>query len=82
MQIAAIASYLGQYDLATKTLADQLTKIDSYIAPNGTQPLELARTRSWHYSTFDLVAYTRMAAIGRHPEVNVDVWGHVGPQGQ
>ena len=44
---------------------------------DGSQPQELARTRSWHYSTFDLVAYTRLAAIGRH--VGVDLWAYRGP---
>ena len=55
-------------------------RIDAQIAGDGTQPQELARTRSWHYSTFDLVAYTRLAAIGKH--VGVDLWAYRGPQGQ
>lgn len=46
----------------------------------GSRPQELARTRSRHYSTFDLVAHTRLAAIGR--QVGVDLWDYEGPQGQ
>lgn len=80
MQIASIAAYIGQTDLARFILEEQKKRIDDFIAPNGTQPLELARPRSWHYSTFNLVAFTRMAAIGKY--VGVDLWNYVGPEGQ
>jgi hypothetical protein len=50
------------------------------IASDGSQPQELTRTRSWHYSTFTLVAYSRPAAIGRH--VGVNLWTYQGPDGQ
>lgn len=81
LQVAALAYATGDTDLARRTVLDARTKrIDSQIAGDGTQPQELARTRSWHYSTFDLVAYTRLAAIGRH--VGVDLWGYRGPDGQ
>ncbi|KAJ7876147.1 chondroitin AC/alginate lyase [Mycena olivaceomarginata] len=55
-------------------------RIGLYITANGSQPQELTRTRSFHYSTFDLVAYTRMAAIVK--KVGVDLWGYEGAQGQ
>ncbi|MFJ8821870.1 alginate lyase family protein [Streptomyces sp. NPDC102467] len=81
MQVAALAYATGDTDLARRTVLDARGKrVDSQIAGDGTQPQELARTRSWHYSTFDLVAYTRLAAIGRH--VGVDLWGYRGPDGQ
>ncbi|GAA2342880.1 alginate lyase family protein [Streptomyces kunmingensis] len=81
MQVAALAYATGDRDLARRTVLDARGKrIDAQIAGDGTQPQELARTRSWHYSTFDLVAYTRLAAIGRH--VGVDLWSHEGPNGQ
>ncbi|MBO1331543.1 alginate lyase family protein [Streptomyces sp. VRA16 Mangrove soil] len=81
MQVAALAYATGDTALARRTVLDARTKrIDSQIAGDGTQPQELARTRSWHYSTFDLVAYTRLAAIGRH--VGVDLWAYQGPDGQ
>ncbi|KAJ7104542.1 alginate lyase-domain-containing protein [Mycena crocata] len=56
------------------------SRIDAYITANGSQPQELVRTRSWHYSTFDLIAYTRIAAIAK--KVGVDLWRYEGPEGQ
>ncbi|MFI6660756.1 alginate lyase family protein [Streptomyces sp. NPDC050523] len=81
MQLAALAYVTGDRALARRTVLDaRARRIDPQIAGDGSQPQELARTRSWHYSTFDLVAYTRLAAIGRH--VGVDLWGYQGPDGQ
>ncbi|MFJ6087657.1 alginate lyase family protein [Streptomyces sp. NPDC092369] len=81
MQVAALAYATGDTGLARRTVRDAAAKrLDPQIAGDGSQPQELARTRSWHYSTFDLVAYTRLAAIGRH--VGVNLWAHQGPDGQ
>ncbi|MGW3626032.1 alginate lyase family protein [Streptomyces sp. NPDC000880] len=81
MQVAALALATGDKDLARKVVRDVGgLRIDPQIAADGSQPQELARTRSWHYSTFDLVAYTRLAAIGEH--VGVDLWAYRGLQGQ
>ncbi|WP_406328481.1 alginate lyase family protein [Streptomyces sp. NBC_00203] len=81
MQLAALAYAIGDRDLARRTVLDaRALRIDPQIAADGSQPQELARTRSWHYSTFDLVAYTRLAAIGRH--VGVNLWSYEGPDGQ
>ncbi|WP_327427208.1 alginate lyase family protein [Streptomyces sp. NBC_01236] len=81
MQLAALAYATGDRDLARRTVLDaRALRIDPQIAADGSQPQELARTRSWHYSTFDLVAYTRLAAIGRH--VGVNLWSYEGPDGQ
>ncbi|MGW6269579.1 MULTISPECIES: alginate lyase family protein [unclassified Streptomyces] len=81
LQVAALAYATGDTALARRTVLDaRARRIDPQIAGDGSQPQELARTRSWHYSTFDLVAYTRLAAIGRN--VGVDLWKHQGPAGQ
>ncbi|MGW0146524.1 alginate lyase family protein [Streptomyces sp. NPDC003333] len=81
MQVAGLALATGDRELARRTVLDaRARRIAPQIAPDGGQPQELARTRSWHYSTFDLVAYTRLAAIGRH--VGVDLWAYEGPRGQ
>ncbi|MFF4357805.1 alginate lyase family protein [Streptomyces sp. NPDC001604] len=81
MQLAALAYATGDRALARRTVLGARTRrIDPQIAADGSQPQELARTRSWHYSTFDLVAYARLAAIGRH--VGVNLWAYQGPDGQ
>ncbi|WP_374403402.1 alginate lyase family protein [Streptomyces sp. 35G-GA-8] len=81
MQVAGLALATGDRSLARKIVLDARSKrIDPQIAADGSQPQELTRTRSWHYSTFDLVAYTRLAAIGE--QVGVNLWAYEGPQGQ
>jgi Alginate lyase len=80
MQVAALALYTGHPGLARATVeAAKAGRIDPQIAADGSQPQEISRTRSWHYSTFNLVALTRLAAIGRH--VGVDLWAYRGPDG-
>ncbi|MCX4706191.1 alginate lyase family protein [Streptomyces sp. NBC_01373] len=81
MQLAALAHATGDRRLARRTVLDAASKrIAPQIASDGSQPQELTRTRSWHYSTFTLVAHTRLAAIGRH--VGVNLWAYRGPDGQ
>ncbi|GGQ64378.1 alginate lyase family protein [Streptomyces asoensis] len=79
--VAALAHATGDEGLARRTvLGARGTRVAPQIAADGSQPQELARTRSWHYSAFDLVAYTRLAAIGDH--VGADLWRYRGPDGQ
>ena len=80
MQKAAIALFLGDEGFAKHELLLIQSRIDNDIDPDGSQPRELSRTRSWHYSNFNLVAYLRAADVGR--KVGVDFWGYKGPGGQ
>ncbi|MFE0252268.1 alginate lyase family protein [Streptomyces sp. NPDC059010] len=81
MQLAGLAHATGDEELARRTVLDARRKrIAPQIASDGSQPQELTRSRSWHYSTFDLVAHTRLAAIGR--QVGVNLWAYQGPDGQ
>jgi hypothetical protein len=80
MQKAAIALFVGHKELAKDEVLSIQSRIDDDICPGGSQAKELGRTRSWHYSIFNLIAYTRAAAIAR--KVNLDLWGYMGPKGQ
>jgi hypothetical protein len=81
MQIAGLALALGDRDLALSMVRDKGRQlIDSQIKADGTQPLELSRTRTWHYSNYNLSALTRLATIGRH--LGVNLWDYRGPDGQ
>ncbi|KAL7811192.1 alginate lyase domain-containing protein [Trichoderma aethiopicum] len=80
MQIAALAVFTGNRSLAVQRTEIAKGFIDSQITRNGSQPQELARTRSFHYSNFDLCAHLRMALVAR--KVGVDLFRYKGPEGQ
>lgn len=80
MLAAALALGTGQRDLAkTITEAAGPNRIAAQVNADGYQPAEASRTRSWHYSNFNLVALTRLAQIGKH--VGVDLWRYTAPSG-
>ncbi|UKD58351.1 alginate lyase family protein [Amycolatopsis sp. FU40] len=77
---AATASYVGRRDLAREIVRDSgKARIDHQIAADGGQPEESTRTRTYHYHTFNLVALTRLAQLGKH--LGVDLWSYRNPQG-
>jgi hypothetical protein len=79
-QEAALALATGQPGLARQIVTTAETKrLDVQLAADGTEPLEISRTRSWHYSNFNLTALTRLAMIGQH--VGVNLWTYQTPSG-
>ncbi|MGI5869443.1 MAG: alginate lyase family protein [Kiritimatiellia bacterium] len=80
-QLVAFALFTGRTRLAREVAQDvPATRIDSQIAADGSQPHELARTRPFMYSVFNLAAFATLARLARH--VGIDLWNHRGPQGQ
>jgi hypothetical protein len=79
-QEAALAFYTGDTALAQSVVRNaEHQRIDSQIRGDGGQPQELSRTRSFHYSLFNLMALTRLADVGRN--VGVDLWRYTNPSG-
>lgn len=80
MQIAAIALFTGDRKLTSQLAQLAKTFINNQITANGSQPDELARTKSFHYANFNLGAYLRWALISN--KVGVDLIRYKGPQDQ
>ena len=73
VQLLSILMYLNK----TKELKEYLStitkaRIFSQIEPDGSQPLELARTKSFSYSVMNLHGFLELAIIGQ--KVGVDLW--------
>ncbi|HKW79174.1 MAG TPA: alginate lyase family protein, partial [Candidatus Limnocylindria bacterium] len=78
-QLTAFALYGGRDRVAKDTLTGFGTRrVTPQIATDGTQPLEIARTRSYHYSAFNLLAFAIAADLGSAD--GVDIWRATGPR--
>lgn len=74
LQVVSLALYTGQADVARATLHRSQAAISKEFEPDGTQPRELARSRSWDYSIFNLTAYLHVAELGGR--LGVDLWNY------
>ena len=73
VQLAAYWLFVGETERARKLVFDaQTRRFAAQIDTQGRMPLELARTRPFHYHTFTLEAATRLARYGQ--VVDVDLW--------
>ena len=73
-QTAAFALFVGDAEQARKQVELGRARIASQIEPDGRQPAELKRTKSYGYTLFNLEALFTLAETGRR--VNVDLYHH------
>jgi hypothetical protein len=80
VQTSSIAIFLGKFDEAAQIIGGIPAKhIDIQLKPDGTEPLELARTKSWGYSNLNLNGLVRGALIGSR--LGIDFWNYTSPGG-
>ena len=73
VQVAALALRCGERSVARKVLGRVgKIRIARQIQPDGRQPLELVRTKSWDYSVLNLEGLFELASLGE--QRGVDLW--------
>ncbi|MBI1295992.1 NUDIX domain-containing protein [bacterium] len=76
-QVAAFALFAGMKEIARALLVTSAPqRITAHIAQDGSQPHELARTRSLSYSVMNLHGLMDLARLGDH--FDLDLWRFVG----
>jgi hypothetical protein len=76
-QLADFALFAGRDSIVTGIFSKVGSRVTSQIAADGSQTLELARTRSYHYSAFNLLAFSILGDLA--PAAGVEVWHGTGP---
>jgi len=80
-QVVDFALFTGNEALARRTLQTQTwPRVAVQLAPDGAQPLELARTRPWNYVSMNLQGWARLALLA--PHVGLDLWHYRTPDGR
>ncbi len=74
-QVVGLMMYLGKSNEAKAIVEDaKLSRIADQILPDGTQPREMGRTRSVHYTAGNLWLLTELILLGR--KLDVDLWAY------
>ncbi len=80
VQAISLALFTGQDSIAHR-IAEQAKglRMESHIMQDGSQPRELARTKSYNYSVMNLQGLFQLAFLA--DKVNVDLWHYKNSQG-
>lgn len=62
-QVLAVARFVGDRTAYDAVVQRTYQRVAIEVRPNGTEPAELARTKSWSYSQFALDALFHMATL-------------------
>jgi hypothetical protein len=81
VQLAAVLVMSQKEEDAKNVLGESLpARLDAHITPEGKQPRELARTKSWSYSCFNLKNICKGGVMAQ--SLGVSFWDHQGQEGR
>lgn len=79
-QVASYALFVGRPEVTRQIAEAARKRIAAHVEPDGRLPQELRRTKSFHYTLYDLRAMMTLAAAASH--AGVDLWHFTTPDGR
>ena len=73
-QVIAFALFTDRKEVALKEIEIFKNRMESQMKPDGSQPLELVRTKSWNYVNMNLYGYFLIAQLAEN--VTISLWDH------
>ncbi len=81
VRVVILAMHTGRAALARNVLEAAKTKrIALQVESDGSQPMELRRTKSYNYSTLNLGGLVTLAGLAEH--LQIDLWNYQTPDGR
>ncbi len=74
------ALFTGDVALAKQLATASLQRVPVQIEPDGQEPLELARTNAYGYSTFNISAWYNVSLLA--DRAGIDIWNYSTPDGR
>ena len=71
VQVIDYALFTGQADIVLAEIETFKNRIESQIKPDGSQPFELERTKSWDYVNMNLDGYFLVAQLAENSTINL-----------
>jgi hypothetical protein len=78
-QVASLALFAGDTTIARTLVDETKPRLGWQITPQGEQPIENERTRSFHYAGFNVEALSRVATVAKL--LGTDLWRYQAPEG-
>jgi len=80
VQVIAYALFTNRTEIALAEIETFKNRMESQLKLDGSQPFELARTKSWDYVNMNLDGYFIVAQLAEN--CNVDLWRHETKEGK
>jgi hypothetical protein len=73
-QVIAMALFIDKTEIALNEIEIFKNRMESQLKSDGSQPFELARTKSWGYVNMNLFGYFLIAKLAEN--ANIQLWNH------
>jgi hypothetical protein len=70
-QVISFALFTNRLDIATNEIEVFKNRMESQLMPDGSQPFELARTKSWNYVNMNLYGYFLIAQLAENNKISL-----------